>query len=43
MEERHVQGLDLTNLYPANTRYDEVMGQRLESMVWWWGEGKDLF
>ena len=28
MEERHAQGPDLTSLYPTNTGYGEVMGQR---------------
>ena len=30
MEERHAQGPDLTSLYPANTGYGEVTGQRKE-------------
>ena len=28
MEGRHVQGLGTTSLYPANTKYSEVGGQR---------------
>ena len=28
MEGRHAQGLNLTNLYPANTGHSEVMGQK---------------
>ena len=28
VEGRHAQGPDLTSLYPANTGYSEVMGQR---------------
>ena len=43
MEERHAQDLDLTSMYPANTGRSEVMGQRSEGMVWWWGEGKIYF
>ena len=43
MKERHAQGPYFTSLYPANTGYSEVIGQRLEGMVWWWGEGKTYF
>ena len=38
-----MQGAGITSLYLANTGHGEVMGQRLEGMVWWWGEGKSLF
>ena len=43
MKGRHMQGPDLTSLYLANTGHSEVMGQRQEGMVWWWGEGKTYF
>ena len=28
VEKRNAQGPDFTNLYPANTGHDEIMGQR---------------
>ena len=43
MEGRHAQGPGLINLYPTNTGHSEVMGQRKEGMVWWWGEGETYF
>ena len=43
MKGRHMQGPDFTSLYLANTGHSEVIGQRQEGMVWWWGEGKTYF
>ena len=35
MEERHVQGPNLTSLYPTNTGYGEVRGKKA-----WFGGGE---
>ena len=43
MEGRHAQGPGTTSLYPANTEHGEVGVKDSEGMVWWWGEGKNLF
>ena len=40
----HAQGPGTTSLYPANTEHGEVEGVKgSEGMVWWLGEGKNLF
>ena len=43
MEGRHAQGPGTTNLYPAIQGMVRLGVKDSEGMVWWWGEGKNLF